>query len=167
LNLKIDEIRKFKVGETIKYYGELIVMRDAAQRRLRELIAGSKELPIYLGGKIVFYAGPAKPPKNSKIGAIGPTTSERMDEFLEMLYYLGVIATIGKGKRSDLAVELCKKYQRVYFIAPSGAAAYLSKCVINAEVIAFFELGPEAIYRIEVRDFPLMVAIDSLGNQIF
>ncbi len=90
-----------------------------------------------------------------------------MDEFLEMLYDLGVIATIGKGKRSNLAVELCKKYQRVYFISPSGAAAYLSKCVVDAEIVAFNELGPEAIYRIEVKDFPMMVAIDSLGNQIF
>jgi len=165
--LKIDEMMKLKVGETLKYSGELIVMRDAAQRRLREIIISSKEIPVYLGGKIIFYAGPAKPPKNFKIGAIGPTTSERMDEFLEMLYYLGVIATIGKGKRSNLAVELCKKYQRVYFISPSGAAAYLSKCVIDAEIVAFNELGPEAIYRIEVKDFPLMVAIDSLGNQIF
>ena len=167
LNLKIDEILEFKVGQFVSYSGEMIVMRDAAQKRLKEINQNKQEVPFSLENKIVFYAGPANPPENAKIGAIGPTTSERMDLFLEMLYNFGVVATVGKGKRSDLAIELCKKYSRVYFLAPSGAAAYLSKTVTNIELVAFSDLGPEAVYRINVKGFPLIVAIDKNGDQIF
>jgi fumarate hydratase subunit beta len=165
--LKIDEIEKLRVGELLQYTGDLIVMRDAGHQRLLELVSENLQIPVDLNEKIVFYAGPANPPKNSKIGVIGPTTSERMDKYLEMIFKLGVLATVGKGKRSDLAVKLCIKYKRVYFITPSGAAAYLSKCVKDIRVLAFAELGPEAIYNINVKDFPLMVAIDTNGDQIF
>jgi fumarate hydratase subunit beta len=163
----MNEITKLKVGELLQYTGELIVMRDAAHQRLLELLSKNLQLPVDLTGKIVFYAGPANSPRSSKIGAIGPTTSERMDKYLEMIFKLGVLATVGKGKRSDLALNLCIKYKRVYFITPSGAAAYLSKCVKDIRLLAFPELGPEAIYNINVKDFPLMVAIDTSGNQIF
>lgn len=165
--MKVNEIEKLKIGELLQYTGELIVMRDAAHQRLLELFSKNSQLPVDLNEKIVFYAGPANPPKNAKIGAIGPTTSERMDKYLEMIFKLGVLATVGKGKRNDLAVKLCIKYKRVYFITPSGAAAYLSKCLKDIRVLAFAELGPEAIYNINVKDFPLMVAIDTSGNQIF
>jgi fumarate hydratase subunit beta len=165
--LKIDEIEKLRIGELLQYTGELIVMRDAAHQKLLELLSKNSQLPVDLNEKIVFYAGPANPPKNSKIGSIGPTTSERMDKYLEMIFKLSVLGTVGKGKRSDLAVKLCIKYKRVYFITPSGAAAYLSKCVKDIKILAFPELGPEAIYNINVEDFPLMVAIDTNGSQIF
>ncbi len=115
---------------------------------------------------IIFYAGPAKPTKDS-FGAIGPTTSSRMDSFLEMLYLKGVLATVGKGKRSLQAVSLCKKYKRVYFLAPSGAAAALAGRISGMTVVAFDDLGTEAIFRVSVKDFPLYVAIDCLGNDVF
>jgi len=162
--LKIDEL---KVGEEVKYSGELLVMRDAAQKRIKNFLERNKTLPLKLEGKIVFYAGPARSPDGKKCGAIGPTTSARMDEYLEMLYSLGVVATVGKGKRSNWVVDMCRKWKRVYFVTPSGAAAYLSRCVESIETVAFEDLGPEAIYRIHVKNFPLLVAIDVWGNTVF
>ncbi len=155
------EIRNF-----IKYSGEMIVMRDAAQKRLIRDFKNNETL-IDLNGKIIFYAGPAKKPQNKPVGAIGPTTSERMDKYLEFLFEKGVIGTVGKGKRSDLARELCKKYKRVYFVTPSGAAAALSKCITKHEILLYPDLQTEAIQKIQVKDFPLYVAIDIFGNSIF
>ncbi|OAA31649.1 fumarate hydratase [Kosmotoga arenicorallina S304] len=161
------KIPEFKVGEMIHFSGEFIVMRDAAQKRLREILETKGEIPLYLKEKIIFYAGPAKKVSGSEIGAIGPTTSIRMDPFLEMLLKLGVRATIGKGRRNDYVRELCQKYSALYFITSSGTAAALSKKVVKADIIAFPELGPEAVYRLEVEKFPLIVAIDSFGNSIY
>jgi len=162
--LKID---KLKARELISYSGEMIVMRDAAQKRLMEMYSKGLKLPVTLSNGIVFYAGPAKAPKEKGVGAIGPTTSVRMDGYLEMLYEFGVIATVGKGKRSHKAIELCKKYARVYFITPSGCAAAMSKRIDKIEILAFEDLGTEAIYKIECHNFPLLVAIDSSGADIF
>jgi len=158
------KIKELKVGSEIEYTGELIVMRDAAQKRIKTILEGNLPLPFDLEGKIVFYAGPAKAPEGRSMGSIGPTTSTRMDSYLEMLLNLGVIATVGKGRRNDFVRELCKKYSAVYFIAPSGAAAALSQRIISSKIIAFHDLGPEAVYRLKVKNFPLIVAIDSDGN---
>ncbi len=160
-------IEEFKIGQEILYSGKLIVMRDQAHKRLKDMVEKGEELPVDLMGAVVFYAGPAKTPPGRPIGAIGPTTSARMDDYLEMLFRLGVIATVGKGKRTGKAIEACKKWKRVYFVAPSGTAAALAKRVKRARLIAFEDLGPEAIYELEVEDFPLLVAIDSLGNSVF
>jgi fumarate hydratase subunit beta len=162
--LKVEEL---KAGQEVRYSGKLIVMRDQAQKRLKELLEKEERLPVNLEGQIVFYAGPARTPQGKVIGAIGPTTSARMDDYLEMLFRLGVVATVGKGKRSKKAIDACKRWKRVYFITPSGTAAALSKRVKSARVLAFEDLGPEAIYEIEVEEFPLIVAIDSEGNTIF
>ncbi|PLV56673.1 FumA C-terminus/TtdB family hydratase beta subunit [Thermotoga sp. SG1] len=162
--MKVEEL---KAGQEIRYSGKLIVMRDQAQKRLKEFLEKGEKLPLNLEGQIVFYAGPARTPQGKVIGAIGPTTSARMDDYLEMLFRLGVVATVGKGKRSKKAIDTCRKWKRVYFITPSGAAAALSKRVKSARVLAFEDLGPEAIYEIEVEEFPLVVAIDSEGNTIF
>lgn len=162
--MKIEEL---KTGDEIRYTGELIIMRDAAQKRLMETLSKNLEIPVELKDKIVFYAGPAKAPADRPIGAIGPTTSNRMDGFLEMLFGLGVLATVGKGKRGDICRELCKRFKRVYFVAPSGAAASLSKRVKSVEVLAYEDLGTEAIRSIIVEDFPLMVAVDSAGKDLF
>lgn len=151
----------------IHFSGEFIVMRDAAQKRIRKILESKGQLPFSLKEKFVFYAGPAKKAAGSTIGAIGPTTSIRMDPFVEMLLKLGIRATIGKGNRNDYVRELCKKYSALYFITSSGTAAALSKKVVKAEIVAFPELGPEAVYRLEVEKFPLIVAIDSFGNSIF
>lgn len=156
---------ELKVGERIEYTGIMIVMRDAAQRRIEKLLKEGSGLPVDLQGTIVFYAGPTRVVDGRF--AIGPTTSERMDKYLKMLFELGVMATVGKGKRSELAKKLCREYRRIYFIAPSGAAAALSEHVESIELLAFEDLGAEAMYEIHVKDFPLIVAIDSAGNDIF
>jgi len=160
LSLKV-ELRK--AGESILYSGEMIIMRDAAQKRL----SAYEKCPLDLKGKIVFYAGPAKTFPGDAIGAIGPTTSARMDCYLEMLFKFGVCATVGKGRRSKIVADLCQFYHGVYLIAPSGCAAALSKCVIRHEVLLFEDLQSEAIQRIEVKDFPLVVAVDTNGSQLF
>ncbi len=152
---------KLKVGDYLEFDGELIVMRDAAQNRLLELKLKGQDFPVNLRGKIVFYAGPTF--ANGRM-IIGPTTSKRMDKYLHMLLENGVIATVGKGTRSEHARELIRKFKAPYFVAPSGCAAYLSTCVVSWEVLTFEDLGPEAIYRVEVKKFPLVVYIDASGN---
>lgn len=161
--MKINELH---AGEELSYTGELLAMRDAAQKRLERSIQEGDTLPVELENAIIFYAGPAKASETS-FGAIGPTTANRMDPFLEMLYKEGVKATIGKGKRSRLAASLCRDYERVYFLAPSGAAAALADKIVSLEVLAYEDLGAEAIFKIKVKDFPLYVAIDLKGNDVF
>lgn len=161
--MKIDNLSP---GQELSFTGKLIVMRDAAQMRLKKLYEEGKTFPVELKEAIVFYAGPAKLVEES-CGAIGPTTSLRMDGFLEMLFEKGVLATIGKGKRSDLATNLCKEFRRVYLIAPSGAAASLAQRIESLKVIAYEDLGTEAIFEINVRDFPLIVATDVNGSDFF
>lgn len=162
----IKNINVLQPGDTVIFNGELLVMRDAAQKKLLELDS-INNLPVKLENRIVFYAGPSRTPPNFIIGSIGPTTSARMDEYLEFLYSKGVAATVGKGPRTREAVELTKKYGRIYFITLSGAAALLSKTIMEYEILAFRELGPEAIARIRVKSFPLIVAINSVGKTIF
>ncbi|MGJ8454875.1 FumA C-terminus/TtdB family hydratase beta subunit [Pseudothermotoga sp. U03pept] len=156
---------QLKIFERVDYTGEFLIMRDAAQKRIETLLRKNQNLPFSLSNQIVFYAGPTKS-SNNRV-AIGPTTSERMDRYLKMLFELGVIATVGKGKRTEIARELCRQYRRLYFVAPSGAAAALSEHVRNLEIVAFEDLGPEAVYRIQVENFPLIVATDCDGNDIF
>jgi len=161
--LKVEDLC---AGDELIYCGELIIMRDAAQKRLCEALDKGNVLPVSLKDKVIFYAGSAKPTEGS-FGDIGPTTSARMDPFLEMLYRLGVKATIGKGKRGRLAVDLCREYRRAYLLAPSGAAAALAERVVSLEPIAYEDLGTEAIFLAEVKEFPLYVAIDVSGSNVF
>ncbi|MEN3007482.1 FumA C-terminus/TtdB family hydratase beta subunit [Pseudothermotoga sp.] len=158
-------LTQLKAGEQVRYSGSMIVMRDAAQKRLESLLNHNQRLPLDMSGKIVFYAGPTRVVNGRFV--IGPTTSERMDKYLKMLFELGVLATVGKGKRSELAKKLCREYKRVYLLAPSGAAAALSEYVESMTLLAFEDLGTEAIYEINVRNFPLIVAIDSDGRDLF
>jgi len=155
-----------KAGSYIEYDGELILMRDAAHKRLKEIFESGVNLPIDIKGKLIFYAGPAKEPEIGKPGAIGPTTSKRMDKYLPFLYSLGVSGTIGKGSRSPEVCTLNREEKKVYFLAPSGAAAALSKKILKWEILAFEDLGTEAIQMITVARFPLIVAIDSKGNSL-
>lgn len=159
-----EKIRLLKAGELFNYTGVLIVMRDAAQKRLLQLQLENKKLPVDFSNQIIFYAGPTFV-KNKMV--IGPTTSKRMDSFLELLAELEIIATIGKGERTREAIEVIKKYGIPYFVTPSGCAAYLAQSVINWKLLAFEDLGPEAIYKIQVKNFPLLTAIDAQGNKIF
>lgn len=165
LKLNIDKdyelLRKVKKGDFIYLTGEIITARDAAHKRIREYKKNGKDLPFSLENKIIYYMGPTPARPGLKIGSCGPTSSYRMDKFLEMTLQMGVIATIGKGDRSDFVEKLIKKYKSPYLLTFGGAAAYLAKCVIDASIIAFEDLQSEAVMKLMVKDFPVIVDIDS------
>jgi len=160
-------MRKLKVGQEILFSGVIYTARDQAHRRLLELIKKGKKLPLDLKGQIIYYCGPAATPKGKPIGSCGPTTSSRMDPFIEPLLKKGLLAMIGKGRRSKEVKRLIKKYKAVYFLAPAGCGALLAGKVKAKKIVAFKDLGPEAIYRLKVEDFPLIVGIDSRGRSIY
>lgn len=161
------DLAKLKAGDEILFSGLIYTARDQAHKRLVELIKNSKKLPFDLENQIIYYCGPTATPKGQVIGSCGPTTSSRMDRFIEPLLRQGVLGMIGKGKRSRQAVCSIRKYKAVYFIAPAGCGALLAKRVVSKKLICFKELGPEAIYALQVKDFPLIVAIDYYGRNIY
>jgi len=154
-------------GRQILFSGIFYTARDQAHSRLIKLISTNKPLPINLDSKIIYYCGPTPAKDNEVIGSCGPTTSLRMDDFVEPLLKKGLLAMVGKGRRSKQVKMLIKKYKKIYFVAPSGCGALLSTKVISRKIICFNDLGPEAIQEIKVKDFPLIVAIDSKGKSIY
>ena len=156
-----------KAGDKVFFSGEVYTARDQAHYRLADLLKAGKKLPVKLKNAIIYYCGPTAAAKGKIIGSCGPTTSSRMDKFVEPLLRAGVAAMIGKGRRSKLAREAIKKYKAVYFLAPAGCGALLSRCVVKNELVAFGDLGPEAIRRLTVKDFPLVVGIDSRGKSLY
>ena len=145
----------------------LYTARDAAHKRVKELIASGDALPFALENSVVYFAGPTPEKDGLAIGSIGPTTSSRMDCFSPLMISLGQKAMIGKGNRSEAVVNAMKEYGAVYFAAIGGAGALYSKCVEECRVIAFEELGCESVKQLKVKDFPLLVAIDSKGNSLY
>ncbi|MFO8052445.1 MAG: FumA C-terminus/TtdB family hydratase beta subunit [Candidatus Omnitrophota bacterium] len=160
-------IRKLRAGEQLLFSGIFYTARDQAHQKLVEAVQIKKKLPIDLEGKIIYYCGPTETPPGKVIGSCGPTTSNRMDSFVEPLLKKGLLAMVGKGRRSQEVKKLVKKYKVTYFLAPSGCGAMLSKFVLSKKLICFPELGAEAIYRLEVENFPLIVGIDSRGSNIY
>jgi len=167
LPLARKEAAKLKAGEEVLLTGVIYTARDQAHKRMCECIIEKRKLPISIKDSIVYYCGPTPPPKGKPIGSCGPTTSKRMDEFTPVLLSKGLLAVIGKGNRSKKVIEAIKRHKGVYFVAPAGAGAYLALRVKKAEKIAYCELGPEAIYRLKVKDFPVVVGIDSRGRNIY
>lgn len=155
LNEKI--IKELKIGDEVLLSGTLYTARDQAHKRLIELLKKKRKLPIGLKGATIYYCGPTKTMPGKIIGSCGPTTSSRMDTFTPMLLKYGLKGMVGKGSRSEEVVEAIRKYRSIYFITIGGAGAYLSKRVKKATVVAFKDLGPEAIYKLEVRDLPAIV----------
>jgi len=158
---------KLRFGDEVKLSGVIYTARDQAHKKLVEAIKKKKKLPIDLKGAMIYYCGPTKTPKGKIIGACGPTTSSRMDEFTPLLLKAGLKGMIGKGARSREVIAAMKKYKAVYFITYAGCGALLAKCVKKARPLAYRDLGPEAILKLEVEDFPLIVAIDARGNDIY
>jgi len=165
--LEKKEIETLKVGDRALLSGVIYTARDQAHQRLAKAIEKGKRLPIDLKGQIIYYCGPTKPPKGKIIGSCGPTTSSRMDEFTPVLLKAGLKGMVGKGLRSKQVNAAIKKYKAVYFITYAGCGALLSKYVKKAKPVAYKDLGPESIHKLEVKDFPLIVAIDSKGNNIY
>jgi fumarate hydratase subunit beta len=165
--LKRSDVLKLRAGQQVLLSGAVFTARDQAHKRLVELINKGKKLPFNLQGEIIYYCGPTAAARGKPIGSCGPTTASRMDEFAAPLFKQGLLGMIGKGRRRRGVRDLIRKYRTVYFIAPAGCGALLAKRVKSRRIVSFKELGPEAIYRLEVADFPLIVGIDSSGQSIY
>ena len=165
--LSRERVRKLKSGDNCLLSGVIYTARDAAHKRLCELIAQGKELPIEIKDSVIYYVGPTPARPGEVIGSAGPTTSYRMDAYSPVLIALGQTGMIGKGKRGPEVVAAMKEHGAVYFGAIGGCGALLSHCIKKAEVVAYGDLGAEAIRRLEVEDFPVVVVIDSEGNNLY
>ena len=161
------DFKSLKAGDIIKYSGIIYTARDAAHLRLKNMIDNNEELPVNFSDSLIYYAGPTPTKPGMAVGSIGPTTSSRMDKFIDYMPSLKIKGMIGKGPRDSHVKDVCMKYGLVYLVATGGAGALLSKRVISATEIAFKDLGCESIKRLEVKDFPLIVAYDTFGNSIF
>ncbi len=163
-----DEIlQTLRIGDQVRISGTLYSARDAAHKRLVELLAQGRRLPIDLTGQIIYYVGPTPPKPGMVIGAAGPTTSYRMDSYAPGLIKNGLKGMIGKGPRGPGVIEAIKKYKAVYFAATGGIGALISKTIVKSQVVAYADLGTEAIRRMEVENFPAVVVNDIDGNDLY
>ncbi len=160
-------IESLRSGEKILLSGYIYTARDAAHKRFMEALRAGEDLPFDMRGQIIYYCGPSPAPPGRIIGACGPTTSSRMDAYAPTLLSLGLKGMIGKGKRSSAVKEAIKTYRAVYFGATGGAGALLSKSVISFDVVAYEDLGPEAVVRLGVKEMPLFIINDVLGNDLY
>lgn len=167
LPLTKDVSRSLRAGETVLLSGVIYTARDAAHKRMVALLDEGKELPFDPKGQTIYYVGPAPASPGHAVGSAGPTTSYRMDAYAPRLIELGLLGMIGKGRRSDAVVESMKAHGAVYFGAVGGAAALISRRITKSEVIAFPDLGAEAVHKFTIEDFPALVLIDSQGNNIY
>ncbi len=166
--LDMETIDKLKAGDQVSLSGVIFTARDAAHKRLVETHLAGKELPVDLKNQIIYYVGPCPAKPGKVIGSAGPTTSVRMDPYTPLLIReFGLKGMIGKGHRGQEVVDVIKEEGAVYFLTVGGAAAYLAQRIKKAEVVAYPEFGPEAIYRLEVEDFPLIVGIDRHGRSAY
>lgn len=156
-----------KAGDSILLSGTIYSARDAAHKRLIDLLAEGKELPFDINGEIIYYVGPSPAKVGEVIGSAGPTTSYRMDPYAPKLLNLGLKGMIGKGERNEEVIDAIKKNKSIYFGAIGGAAALIGKSVVASEIIAYEDLGAEAIRKMEVKDMPLVVIIDAEGNNLY
>lgn len=167
LPLSLEQAASLTAGDIVLLSGTLYTARDAAHKKFHELLLAGKELPFPTQGAVIYYCGPTPARPGKVIGSAGPTTSGRMDAYTpELLEQTGVLGMVGKGKRNQAVIEAIKSKGAVYFHAVGGAGALISQSIVAAEVIAFPELGPEAVFRLEVKNLPVIVAIDSQGNNI-
>ena len=165
--LSEEDTRKLKAGDIVKLNGTIFTARDAAHKKLTDLIEAGEELPFDLEGSIIYFVGPTPPKPGEPIGSAGPTTSYRMDSYSPTMLKNGSRGMIGKGKRSQEVKDACKQYGGIYFGATGGAGALLGKQITAAEVIAYPELGPEAVRKLTVKDFPVTVVNDTFGNDLY
>ncbi len=161
------DVQELKAGDIVYLSGVLYTARDAAHKRLVELLADGKELPFDLQGAVIYFVGPTPPKPNEPIGSAGPTTSYRMDSYSPTLIKHGLKGMIGKGKRSQEVKDSCIQDKAIYFGATGGAGALLGKKIKSSEIIAYPELGPEAIRKIEVENFPVTVINDTYGADLY
>ena len=162
-----EKVKELKAGDSVLISGVIYTARDAAHKRLVELLDKGEKLPIDVEDSIIYYVGPTPAKPGQPIGSAGPTTSYRMDSYAPRLLDIGLRGMIGKGLRSKEVIESMKKNKAVYFAAIGGAAALMGKSIKKAELVAYEDLGSEAIRRLEVEDLPVVVVIDSEGNNLY
>lgn len=161
------KIKELKSGDMVYITGTVYTARDAAHKRMSEALSSGKGLPIDVKDEIIYYMGPSPAREGRPIGSAGPTTSGRMDRYTPDLLDLGLSGMIGKGKRSEAVKEAVVRNGAIYFAAIGGAGALLSKCILESEVIAYEDLGTEAIRKLTVKDFPVIVVMDYKGNSLY
>lgn len=162
-----DKISKLKAGDSVLLSGIIYSARDAAHKRLVDLLNEGKELPLNIKDETIYYVGPSPAKPGNIIGSAGPTTSYRMDAYAPTLMNLGLRGMIGKGARNNEVIDAIKRNKAIYFGAIGGAAALIGKSIIKSEIIAYEDLGAEAIRKMEVKDMPLVVIIDAEGNNLY
>lgn len=162
-----EEVVTLHAGDYVYLTGTIYSARDAAHKRMYETMLEGKEIPMELENNVIYYLGPTPAREGQVIGSAGPTTASRMDKYTPMLLDNGLNGMIGKGKRSQAVIDAIVKNKAVYFAAVGGAGALLSKCIKKSEVIAYDDLGTEAIRKMEVENFPVIVVIDSEGNNLY
>ncbi len=162
-----DTVKELKAGDYVYLTGTIYTARDAAHKRMYEALQREEALPFDIRGNVIYYMGPSPAREGRPIGSAGPTTASRMDKYTPVLLDLGMRGMIGKGRRTEAVRESMMKNQAVYFAAVGGAGALLSKSITQAEVIAYEDLGTEAIRRLEIKDFPVIVVMDCEGNNLY
>ena len=162
-----EEIRSLHAGDSVLITGTIYTARDAAHKRMQEALKNGEKLPLAMEGYVIYYMGPSPAREGRPIGSAGPTTASRMDKYAPELLDLGLKGMIGKGKRSKEVIDAIVRNEAVYFAAVGGAGALLSKSILSSEVIAYDDLGTEAIRKLEVKDFPAIVVIDKDGNNLY
>mgnify|MGYP001078253191 CR=1 FL=1 len=165
--IKKEELITLHAGDYVYISGTIYSARDAAHKRMYETMLEGKEIPFSLEDNIIYYLGPTPAKEGQVIGSAGPTTSSRMDKYTPFLLENGLNGMIGKGKRNQEVIDAIVKNKAVYFAAVGGAGALLSKCIKKSEIIAYEDLGTEAIRKMEVENFPVIVVIDSCGNNLY
>lgn len=165
--LSAEDAKSLRAGDYVYISGTIYTARDAAHKRMQETLDKGEKLPIEMGQNVIYYMGPSPAREGRPIGSAGPTTASRMDKYAPHLLDLGLKGMIGKGKRSKEVKEAIVRNKAVYFAAVGGAGALLSKAILSSEVIAYDDLGTEAIRKLEVKDFPVIVVIDSQGNDLY
>lgn len=162
-----DKVEGLGAGDYVYITGTIYTARDAAHKRMYEAALDNKELPLTVKDTIIYYLGPTPARENQVIGSAGPTTSSRMDKYTPTLLNMGLKGMIGKGRRNETVISSMIENHAVYFAAVGGAGALLSKCIISSKVIAYDDLGTEAIRKLEVKNFPVIVVIDAKGNDLY
>jgi fumarate hydratase subunit beta len=162
-----EDAKSLSAGDYVYLTGTIYTARDAAHKRMKEALDQQGSLPFDIKGNMIYYMGPSPAREGRPIGSAGPTTASRMDKYTPLLLDMGMGGMIGKGKRSKEVIEAIIRNESVYFAAVGGAGALLSKCILASEVIAYEDLGTEAIRRLEIKDFPVVVVIDSKGNNLY
>jgi fumarate hydratase subunit beta len=162
-----EEAAPLKAGDYVYLTGTIYTARDAAHKRMDEALDRGESLPFDIEGSIIYYMGPSPAREGRAIGSAGPTTASRMDKYTPRLLDLGMGAMIGKGKRSKAVMDAIVRNGAVYFAAVGGAGAILSKCILSSEIVAYEDLGTEAVRRLAIQDFPVVVVMDALGNNLY